>query len=42
MSLLQQIIMIGNPKLVYLRKVFLSILKKKTGQSQDGFVYAHQ
>lgn len=42
MSLLHQIIMIGNPKLVYLRKVFLSILKKKTGQSQDGFVYAHQ
>ena len=34
--------MIVNPKLVYLQKVFLSILKKKTGQSHDGFVYAHQ
>ena len=34
--------MIVNPKLVYLRKVFLRILKKKIWQSQDGFVYAHQ
>lgn len=42
MSLLHKIIMIVNPKFVYLQKVFLSILKKKTGQSQDGFVYAHQ
>ena len=42
MSLLHQIIMIVNTKLVYLRKVFLSILKKKTWQSIDGFVYGHQ
>ena len=42
MSSLHQIIMIVNLNLVYLWKVFLSILKKKTGQSQDGFVYAHQ
>ena len=42
MSSLHQIIMIVNRKLVYFWKVFLSILKKKTGQSQDGFIYAHQ
>ena len=42
MSSLHQIIMIVNLQLVYLRKVFLSILKKKTKQSQDGFVYGDQ
>ena len=41
-SSLHQIIMIVNLKLVYFWKVFLSILKKKTGRSRDGFVYAHQ